>query len=165
MTRPERTCRPLPSRSERRSRLSAAFLIGVLAISGCDSTTGRSVGAFCTTLHSEKQRILNQLNRNVGAAKATGDGLLQALGGLGASIQAIGELRIYFRKLATVAPEPIRTEVELIRDDYDEQFKHLSDMAAHPLAALAAGLVGGMASSGQMNTVNSFAVSNCREGI
>lgn len=142
------------------------LLFVVLALTtACSNGPGRSAEAFCDTLHSEKQRILSQFQDAQQAADATNDELASVLAGLGGSIQALGELRTYFHKLADHAPEEIRTEAEIVADAYDDQMDAAGNAAANPLGALASGLFGSMAISGQLDTMNQFALQNCGESI
>ena len=153
--------RPQRIELSRFSCLAATALAG-LALAACGGSE-RSTEAFCDTLASEKQRILSQFEAN--SNPATDDELVTTLAGLGASVQALGELRTYFEKLADVAPEEIRAQAEIVAEQYEKQFDDLQDAASDPLGGLAAGLVNSVAVSGQMNAVHSFARANCGEGL
>jgi hypothetical protein len=113
-------------------------------------------------MRSEKKRILGQLNA---ATKPTGDGTLDALTGLGATAQAMGELRTYFRKLQRVAPDEIHTEVKIVSEAVDQQLKAAGDAAANPLGAFGSALVTSLTTSGQLQTVDTYARKHCGEGI
>ena len=56
----------------------------------------RSVESFCSTMRSEKARILEQLEGVQAAAESSDDEFAGVLLGLGGSMQALGELRTYF---------------------------------------------------------------------
>ena len=116
-------------------------------------------------MRSEKARILDQFNSTVAAGEDSGDEFLAVISGLGASIQALGELRTYFAKLSKEAPAEIQAEVEIVAESYEKQLDAASKAVSDPLAALSEGLMSGLTSSGQLNTVDSFARSNCGEGI
>lgn len=141
---------------------STALVGAALLVGGCGGQT-RSVAAFCSTLHSEKQRILAEFNST--AHSVSSDQLVQALSGLGASLQALGELRTYFHKLSDVAPDEIKAEAEIVAKDWDQQVADAANEAAHPLSALAGALINGATTSGQLNTLNQFALNNCHESI
>ncbi len=144
--------------------LGMAILVAVIP-AGCGEESHRSAEAFCATMRSEQARILDQLNSTVSAGKNSGDEFLAAISGVGASIQALGELRTYFAKLSKVAPAEIQTEVEIVADSYEKQLDAASKVVSDPLAALSQAFMGGLTSSGQLNTVDSFARENCGEGV
>jgi hypothetical protein len=135
---------------------------GALLFAGCGGQT-RSTAAFCSTLHSEKQRILAQFNAT--SQSGSSGQLVQALSGLGASLQALGELRTYFHKLADVAPDDIKDDADIVAKDWDQQVANAANEAAHPLSALAGALVNGATDSGQLNTLNQFALAHCHESV
>jgi hypothetical protein len=160
MTRHAQQTAPSP-RSVRRRWLAALLPVALCAVvlAGCGD--GRSEEAFCSTLHSEKERILDQLQGTAAAADASGDDFAKALMGLGASVQAIGELRTYFEKLAKVAPAEIQTEAEIVADKMSE----LTDAPELSLQGVASRMVGAMAISGQLNTLHRYAMQHCGEGV
>jgi hypothetical protein len=153
-------------RSPRRqcSHLAAAMLAVLALVAGCSSGPERSTESFCNTLKSEQERILDQFEE-VSSAAGEGDGLSQVLLGVGGSIQALGELRTYFDKLSKVAPTSIQSEMEIIAEQYDEQFDDIAAAADNPLAGLVGGIIDSIAISGQMNTVNQFALDNCGQSL
>lgn len=152
-------------RVSRRAGVATVAALLVVGTVGCSSSPERSTEAFCSTMKSEQARILAQFNATVDAGKASNDGMTQALMGLGASIQALGELRTYFHKLSDVAPEEIRTEAEIVAQGYDDQLKAAKDAVSDPLGALASTLFEGMMMSGQLDTLNQFAVRECGQSI
>jgi hypothetical protein len=152
------------SRRHRPALVALVVLVAALTMA-CSSGPERSAESFCRTLRAEKQRILDQLSEGSAAAEAQSDDLLGVMMGLGVTVQALEELRTYFHKLADVAPEEIRTEVELVRDEFDTQFENAGDAASDPLGSLATSIFGSMAVSGQLDAVNSYAQEHCGEGI
>jgi hypothetical protein len=142
------------------NRGSICLTVGVL-IAGCGQT--RSTSAFCGTLHSEKQRILAEFNAT--SQPGSADQLVRVLSGLGASLQALGELRTYFHKLADVAPDEIKDDAQIVAQDWDQQVQNAGNVAANPLANLAGAFINSMTTSGQLNTLNQFALTNCHESI
>src|SRR5947209_5783098 len=114
--------------SLRRRRLgtaSLAIITAAFVFVGCGGQT-RSPEAFCSALHSEKQRILAEFNATSHAG--SNDQLARLLLGLGASLQALGELRTYFHKLADVAPDEIKDDAQIVANDWDRQVSSASDM-------------------------------------
>jgi hypothetical protein len=141
-----------------------AAIAGVLVVSACaGGNDERSVEAFCSMIRSEKERILDQFETTSSAGD--GDEFAEVLAGLGASIQGIGELRTYTRKLADVAPEEIRVEAELMAESMDDQLDAAQGAASDPLGALASTLFAGLSGSGPTSAVDDFARANCGEGI
>ena len=143
--------------------LAIASALVVLSIAGCDGGSDRSVEAFCSTITSEKARILEQFDET--SSMGQGDDGLEVLAGLAASIQGLGELRTYTRKRAAVAPDEIRVEAELMAETVAKQLDAASDAISDPLGALVGGFMSGLEGSGPTNTVNEFARENCGEGI
>ena len=143
----------------------SVFVVVAVVPAGCGGESTRSTEAFCATMRSEKARILDQFNSTVAAGENSGDEFLGVISGLGASLQALGELRTYFAKLSKVAPAEIQTEVEIVADSFEKQLDAASKAVSDPLAALSEGLMSGLTTSGQLNTVDSFARENCGEGI
>lgn len=142
---------------------AVAGIVLLLLAAGCGD--GRSVTAFCDTLRSEKERIVTQLNTTVAAGEASGDDLVAAFSNLGASITALGELRTYFNRLAAVAPDEIRTEVDIIAGQYDQMVDGAGDHVTDPFAALGSALFGGLTIAGQISTVDRYARQHCNEGL
>ncbi len=145
------------------TRLSASVLAVSLLLSSCG--TGRSVEAFCDTMISEQDRIVREMEEAQALADQQDDELVSVLIGLGSSLEAIGELRTYTRKLADTAPSEIQTDAEAVADSMDAQFEAMKDSASNPLGALASSLVEGFTSAGSMDRVDSFARANCGRGI
>jgi len=139
------------------------IFVGVLVGSACTGDGERSVEAFCSMIKSEKERILDQFDASSSAGD--GDEFGEVLAGLGASIQGIGELRTYTRKLAAVAPDEIRVEAELMAESMDDQLDAAQDGLSDPLGALGSSLFAGLAGSGPTSAVDDFAWANCGEGI
>ena len=129
---------------------------------GCGRESERSAEAFCVTMRSEKARILDRFNSTVAAG---GGGFLAVIAGLGALIQALEELRTYFAKISKVALAEIQTEGEIVAESYKKQLDAANKAVSDPLDALSEGLMSGLTSSGQLNTVDSFARGDCGEGI
>ena len=157
--------RPRVGRTARLAGITTVAALLVLGVAACSDEPERSTAAFCATMKSEQARILAQFNANVDAGNASSDGMVQALSGLGASIQALGELRTYLRKLAIVAPNEIRTDAEIVAQGYDDQLKAAKDALKDPLSAIASSLIDGMMMSGQLNRLNQFALDNCGQSI
>lgn len=115
------------------------------------------------TLSSEKVPILDQLDAN--SNQDSEDPLVKGLSGIGASLQAVGELRTYFNKLSAAAPEEISEEAEIVAEQYDRQLDDAAGGASDPLGTTVSVIVGGVAVSGQLDALNSFALDNCGESI
>lgn len=137
-------------------------MAAVLVYSGGCSRSERSAASFCRVLRSEKTRILQQFNATSRVGAGTS---VSALAGLGASLQAIGELRTYFHKLAKVAPSEIETEADIVAKQYDQLLDSMSNISSNPLAGLAGSLLSSVSISGQLNSLDTFARKNCGESI
>lgn len=132
---------------------AAAMAAATLLLAGCGGQT-RSTAALCNTLHFETQRILAQFNAS--SHPGSNDQLVQALSGLGASLQALRELRTYFHKLSDVGPDEIKE---------DQEVSNAANEAANPLSAFAGALASGAMDSGQLSTLNQFALTHCHESV
>lgn len=143
------------------SRTIGIGLILCLSLAACSQ---RSTEAFCATMRSEKARILNNFNLSVQAADASGDDLVSVMSKLGASVSALGELRVYFNKLAKVAPDEIQTEVEVVAELMDKQLAAGTNVS-NPLGALAGSVMTGLQMQGPLNAVDGYARTHCGEGI
>ena len=91
-----------------------AVVAGVVVVVIQVSKPTRSVEAFCSTMNSEQERILAEFDANNGDGHI--DDFSEAMAGMLASVQALGELQVYFQKLAEVAPPEIQTETQLVAD-------------------------------------------------
>jgi hypothetical protein len=146
----------------------ATVVIAVLTSSlvACGSTGQlRSPAAFCSVLKSEQTRILNQLDATSSIGANSSDGFSEAVFGLGASLQALGELRTYFHKLSAVAPPEVETEAQLVAEWYDDQVKAAADIVNDPLGTIAGSLFSTLMISGQLNTLNTFALQECGQSV
>lgn len=159
----ERRTRPSGNTTTTTSRRLALLLAVLLTSGSCGSS--RSVEAFCDTLISEQERIKAELEQAQQLAGQQDDAMLGALVALGSSIEAIGELRIYTRKLAEVAPAEIQVDAEAVADSVDRQFEAMHNAADNPLGALASSLFEGFATAGASERVDTFARANCGRGI
>jgi phage tail tape-measure protein len=137
----------------------------VLGLGACGEKDQRSVASFCGTMESEKGRILGQLHAGEAAASSQSDELAGGLLALGTSVQALGEIRTYFRKLSKVAPPDIESEVEIVAEQFDKSFDQAAGAAGNPLGSMAQALVGSLLTSGPLSSVDQFARQNCGEGI
>lgn len=147
-----------------RGVLPTFVLFGVFLSAGCSGgDERRSVETFCSTIRSEKERILAQFEGTSSAGD--GDDLAEVLAGLGASIQGLGELRTYTRKVADAAPEEIRVEAELMAESIESQLDAAQGGLSDPLGALASSLFAGLSGSGPTSAVDDYARANCGEGI
>ena len=150
----------------RRNRQVIALLTLALSVCTASCSDGtRSPAAFCSTMRSEKRRILEQFESIQDAGEQSGDALVVVIAQLGGSIQAYGELRTYFAKLGEVAPEEIRAEVEIVRDSLSDQIDRAGDAVSDPLGAIAGGIFSSIATSGQLEAVNNYALNNCGESV
>ena len=146
------------------SRMGIGAVVLLTSLTAC-SGSQRTTAAFCSTMKSEQSRILAQFNSSKDAAAGQNDAFANALMGVGATVQALGELRTYFHKLSAVAPKEIEEETKLVADWYDDQVKSAKGAISNPLGSLASSALDGIMISGPMNTVNKFALQNCGQSV
>lgn len=149
----------------RNGALAGVALLVALALPACGSGPERSVEAYCTTLEQEQERILADFEGQMAAAEGTEDEFLGALMAFGAGLGAIGELEIYGDKLAEVAPEEIRVDVEAVASSIEEQNEAAKDAASDPLGALGSALIGSLMSAGSFQRVGEWTYEHCGQGF
>lgn len=147
-----------------------AIIVGVVAVVGLvaagllmvvDKEPTRSTEAFCATLKSEQERILSQLDANLGSAEESGDEFAELFLTLTAGVQALGELQTYFEKLAKAAPAEIQTEAEIVADKIDE----VMEVPELSFEGFAGSVMASMQISGQLNALDAFAREHCGRSI
>lgn len=136
-----------------------AVVAGVVVVVIQVSKPTRSVEAFCSTMNSEQERILAEFDANNGDGHI--DDFSEAMAGMLASVQALGELQVYFQKLAEVAPPEIQTETQLVADKIGDQMK-IPDFS---ITGVGNQLIAAIMLSGPMDAVNRFALKNCGKSV
>lgn len=135
-------------------RTAAAVALPVLALSGCG---GRSVEAYCETFYGEGQELREQWIE----AGDTED----PFAAMGTIFSAPGDLAAFFDELADVAPEEIQSDVERMRDAFQEQADSMGDTAAgmfsDPFGTALGSLATGMSLSGPAERVDAWTLENC----
>jgi hypothetical protein len=144
--------------------MGVAGVLTVLVGCGASAPT-RSTEAFCDTLVREQDRILGQFGSDIAAVEATGDDLLMALGGLGASLSALSELSLYLDKLDRVAPPEIETDMHEVATLYRQQLESAEDVLDNPLSAVAGALFDSFRMARPAQRVHQFALDNCGRGL
>ena len=142
------------------------LLVVAVAVGGAvyvvrNRTPTRSAENFCKTMKAEQARIRAGLDEATASAAAAGDDFAEALLSLTAGVQALGELEVYFRKLAKVAPEEIEAETELL----SEKIGGLTEVPEPSITGLAGSFLASLQLAGPLNTVNSYALDHCGQGI
>ena len=100
--------------------------------------------------------IDSQLN-----ADENSDPLAAAFGGLGSSLEAMGDVVVIFDRLDQVAPSDIEPDVKAIYNSLVNEENDMSNAASNPLGALAGGLVTGLMTSGSWQRVGDYVTANC----
>jgi hypothetical protein len=138
----------------------AGLAVVVLAAAGCGTTRG--VDAYCETFYGEGQTFRQRF------IDASADVEQDPFGSLGLLLAAPHDLAVFFGKLADVAPDDVRDDVETVRDTFqgqaDRQPGNAGDMLGDPLGglgALAGELVAGMAAGPAMQRVDTWTTENC----
>jgi hypothetical protein len=147
-------------------RSSISALLGVLLAASITSACGgpaRSVAAFCQTYNQQKTAYLAKYNAIDSQLNAdeNSDPLAAAFGGLGSSLEAMGDVVVIFDRLDQVAPPNIEPDVKAIYNSLVNEENDMSNAASNPLGALAGGLVTGLMTSGSWQRVGDYVTSNC----
>jgi hypothetical protein len=156
------------SRVARATTAALALATTASLCSACDIPLigdGRSVESFCSTYWDQKEAYLDKYATRSQQVAAAGeqDPLLGVIGGLGSSIEAMGDVVIIFEKLDKVAPDDIEPDVAAIRDALKESVNNAGEAVSNPLAALAGGLMSGLATMGSWQRLGDYVVTNCGE--
>ena len=134
----------------RKAKLLSASLLASLAASalaGCSPS--RSVEAYCSTMEKYKTSYLEQMD----VAQESGD-----LSGLTQAVGAIGDLKLMWSDMASVAPDEIRTDTEAVRDAWKKQEDAGVDND------VLSGLMIGLLNTGPMSRVDTYVKEHC-DGI
>jgi hypothetical protein len=134
---------------------------GTSSDEGGDPAPTRSAEAFCATMTSEQERILAQFQQNAGPGPTESDDFAEAFMTVFASVQALGELRTYFDKLAKVAPDEIQTEAEIIAEKMDTILEG-PDVSVEGVVK---SMMLAIELSGPLDTLNAYALEHCGKGI
>lgn len=121
------------------------------------TTTPSSGSDFCDTLVSEQERILQGLSDaevEADALEAQGQSGLAVLNSLGSISVAIGELRVYFERLAAVGPPEIEDDLWTVVHAYEAADE-----------SLGAGLLAALDAGPALDRVNGYAVAECGRGV
>ena len=138
-----------------------AILIAVLVTLAAACSPGRSTEAFCDTFHSETERLGDKYNAQADQISQMQDPFLGLFASMGALLEAQGDQVVMLQRLADVAPEEIRADVEAVRDSAERQLEITQAAAGNPLMSLFAGLTAGSQSLGSARQVDAFLIENC----
>ncbi|MDQ1084689.1 MULTISPECIES: hypothetical protein [Microbacterium] len=134
--------RPIPRGSSETSAVVILTAVTVV-VTGCAPT--RSVEAFCSTMDKHKTAYLEQMNSADGGS----------LGGLFSAVGAVGDLKIMWDELATVAPSEIQADVESVAETWKKQEDNASN--GNWLGSLSTALL----NSGAISRVDTYVRENC----
>lgn len=137
--------------------------VGAGVLPAC-SATERSVTAFCDTLQSEQDRLRQHYEAQFESADQ-GDPLLALFSALSLTASIQGDLVVYFDRLEASAPSSIQSDVEAVRDGFEDQAEAAREAATNPLGAMFSGLTSGLQMQGSLSRVDNFARTNCGLGV
>lgn len=130
-----------------------------------DTAKGHDI-RYCRVLRSEKKRILDQLNKRSGEADAQHSEFASAILKLGASVEALTELKTYFRRLAAVAPDKnIAIDLTTMADAYQKAEEDSVKSAGNPMKSLAVAALNSFVLRAPTQRVNDYTIANCGESI
>lgn len=134
-------------------RLVAVGMGIVMVVAGCSSSRGSapkpSTDALCSTYAAEVEKFAGAFGKS-------------PLGDLIALLSAPNDLAVAFDKMARVAPDEIRSDVEALRDTFREQAKSSPTLNA---GALLEGLLRGAGASGSFTRVDDWLTGNCQDEL
>lgn len=146
-----------PLGRERTVRAAAVLGVVSMVLAGCGSE--RSPEAFCGTMDKHKERYLAAMDSATESLESGTAG--GALAGLGGGLAAISDLQAMWEELADVAPEDIRVDVELIRDENQKQLDAAGENLDNPLGALGSAMMSGFKTYGAYQRVDEFTGTHC----
>ncbi len=135
--------------------------LGALFLGAVACSAGRSTEAFCDTFNSETERLAEKYRVQAAEISELQDPLFEVFAGMGALLEAQGDQVVMLERLADVAPEEIRHDVEAIRDSAKQQLELTQAAAGNPIASLFGGLAAGSQSLGSARQVDAFLIQNC----
>lgn len=128
-----------------RRTVPAVLLMSAVLLSATGCAPTRSVAAFCSTMDKHKQAYLEQMDS---ADSGSLDGLFTAIG-------AMGDLKLMWDELATVAPPEIQADVESVAETWKTQEDNASN--SNWLGSLSTMLL----NSGPISRVDTYVRENC----
>lgn len=139
--------------------LKQASIILVLScvLAGCGAE--RSPAAFCGVMDKHKERYLVAMDASTQSLESGTAG--GALAGLGEGLAAISDLQAMWKELADVAPDEIRVDVEVIRDENQKQLDAAGGNLDNPLGAIGSAVMSGFKTFGAYQRVDEFTRTHC----
>lgn len=128
-----------------------------LLLVSCGSV--RSPEAFCGALDQHGERF--QAGMGSAAQSLESGKAGEAIAGIGGGLAAIADLQSMWEELADVAPEEIRVDVELIRDENQKQLDSVGESVDHPRGVIDSGIIGGFKTNGAFERVDEFTRAHC----
>lgn len=141
------------------SRLRHATVLMAVSVLLAGCGTERSPAAFCGVMDKHKERYLAAMADSTQSLESGTTG--GALAGIGGGLAAISDLQTMWKELAEVAPEQIRVDVELIRDENQKQLDSAGDSLDNPLGALGSAMMSGFKTLGAYQRVDEFTRAHC----
>lgn len=128
-------------------------LLLALVVVACSG--GRSVEAYCDEVDDGFARMAANTDGSGGG------GFDQFL----VVVSNVGEMNRLLSRLADVAPDEIRSDVEAVADSWERQGEQIGQAASNPLAGLAQIFVDSMLVSASTEAVESWTVANCGRAL
>jgi len=137
-------------------RRGVAVVVGVLALAlpACGGTE-RSVASYCDYFYGEGAELRE---RYLDVGEQAGSDPFAAMGALFAAPTELGK---FFAGLAERAPDEIQADVEIMAEAFGGLAEDTKDNVANPMAGLARGLFGGMASAPAASRVDRYTLEEC----
>lgn len=110
-------------------------------------------------METHKDRYLQATDAALGEVQR-GDGAGLLLAGSAQMVTALGDLQVMWKDLAEVAPDDIRSDVEVIRDATEEQLE-AAGSGGDTLSMLSSGLLSGLTNAGSYQRVDAFVREHC----
>jgi hypothetical protein len=129
-------------------------VVGGVVLMGCGGPS-RSVAAYCSYFYGEGQRLRQHW------AQTGSNASQDPFGAIASAFAALPEAADFMHQLSIRAPEEIAPDVETLAAALKRLSEQAGVMGTDPLAALAGGLVSGLATSSAEQKVNAYTLQHC----
>lgn len=140
--------------------IALAWILSAGVLAACSSGPPRTVASFCSTYFAQKSDFLQRYSVPINSNASFGE----AINGLATGFASLGAIPVIFDHLDKVAPDDIEPDVAAIRDSFKKELDLMGGAASNPLAALAAGFLTSLTSTGPFQKVSDYIAANCHGG-
>lgn len=147
-----------PAAARNAGYVAKVGMVGIVALlglglSGCSSSSARSVATYCTTFYQKGGQLRNEFL----SASAKKDPLIAIVD----LITAPAQLADFFGDLATVAPQTIETQVQQIQKAFQKEVDNATGDISNPVGGIISGLASAIETGPAWSAVTHWTDTNC----